>query len=223
MSRLSIIATLVVGANSVLLLAQEPPVITFFNVAPTSTLPGQAAIATLLLTGATTATVNGLAASCAGGQCGGTFLFYPTATTTYVLDANGAGGNLSASQEVEVGEYQSNPPPQPAGLQVTWQGACWLAHYPKTLCDGACQGMSFDLTVPPPVSQLPVEATLYVGNTKCAPGEEDNLNDTGTLTSSGGWTFWFTHHPNVKNSSAIWTVGNQSSGCVSYAKAPECP
>ncbi len=199
------------------------PVITFFNVAPTSMLPGQAAIGTFSVTGATSATLNGIIGRCNAGVCGGTVLFDPTSTTNYVLQASGLGGNVSASQTVQVGKYLPNPPPVPAGLQVTWQGACWLKNYPKSFCNGACQGMSFSLNIPTPPAQLPLEATLYVNSTTCNPSSQDNLNDLGTLTGSGGWIFWFTHHPNLKNSSAIWTIGNQSSGCVSYAKAPNCP
>jgi hypothetical protein len=238
MSRLHVIAALILLEDCGLLLAQRPiavtgpeksaaslvasPVINFFDVAPTSSLPGQAVIGTLLITGATSATLNGVDANCSGGQCGGTFLFYPGSTTDYVLEASGVGGNLSASQSVEVGKYQKNPSPQPSGLQVTWQGACWLEGYPKSVCNGACQGMSFSVNVPPPLSGLPLEATLYLDSTECAPSDQDNLNDLGTVTGSGSWIYWFTHHPNVKNSSAIWTFGNQSSGCVSYAKAPKC-
>jgi hypothetical protein len=200
-----------------------PPVINFFNVAPASTLPGQAAIATLSIAGVTSATVNGVLANCVNGSCGGTFLFYPGSTTTYVVTANGPGGPITASQQVEVGSYKPNPPPEPVGLQVTWRGACWIAHYPKALCNGACQGMSFDVNIPTPPAALPLEATLYIGTTTCNPSSPDNLNDTGALTGSGGWIYWFTHHPNLKNSSAIWTIGNQSSGCVSYANVRACP
>jgi hypothetical protein len=197
-----------------------PPVVTFFNVAPTATLSGQAAIGTVSVAGATSATVNGLEASCISSVCTGTFMFYPTSTTDYVLQASGLGGNTTASQEVEVGQYQSNPPPQPAGLQVTWGGACWLKGYPKSYCNGACQGMSFTVNTPTP---LPLEATLYLGTPTCNPAMQDNLNDDGTLTGSGGWIWWFIHHPNQIHTSAIWTIGNQSSGCVNYAKAPACP
>lgn len=199
------------------------PVINFFDVAPAATLPGQAAIGTLSVSGATSATLNGIIANCSNGQCAGTVLFYPRSTTTYVLQASGAGGNVSASQQVEVGQYQPNPLSLPTGLQVTWQGACWLTHYPVSFCNGACQGMAFDVNIPTPPSALPLEATLYMGTTKCNPASQDNMNDLGTLTSSGGWIFWFTHHPNRKYTSAIWTIGNQSSGCVNYATAPACP
>ncbi len=198
------------------------PVINFFSVAPASTLPGQATIATFSITGATSAKVGGVAADCSNGECAGTVLFNPAFTTNYVLEASGAGGDVSSSQTVEVGQYQPNPPPEPAGLQVTWQGACWLKHYPKALCNGACQGMAFSVTIPTPPSQLPLEATLYSGSTTCNPARQDNLNDIGTLTGSGGWIFWVIHHPNKGDTSAIWTIGNQSSGCVSYAEAPDC-
>jgi len=202
--------------------ATGAPVINFFSVAPTSTLPGQATIGTLSVSGATTATINGVSASCSNGECAGTIQFYPTSTTNYVLEATGAGGNVSASQEVEVGRYEPNPPPVPTGLQVTWQGACWLRDYPKRYCNGACQGMTLSVNIPTPPSQLPLEATLYLGTTTCNPDQQDNFNDTGFLTGSGGWIFWFTHHPSQRNTSAIWTIGNQSSGCVSYANAPSC-
>jgi hypothetical protein len=199
------------------------PVINFFNVAPTSTLPGQTTIGTFSVSGATSATVNGAVANCSDGECVGTILFDPASTTNYVLEASGSGGNVSASQEVEVGQYQPNPPPVPTGLQVTWQGACWLRHYPKSYCNGACQGMAFNVSIPTPPTDLPLEATLYIGTRTCNPDQQDNLNDLGTLTGSGGWIFWFTHHPDRENTSAIWTIGNQSSGCVSYAKASDCP
>ncbi|HUE01336.1 MAG TPA: hypothetical protein VMR62_17315 [Bryobacteraceae bacterium] len=199
------------------------PVINYFNVAPASTLPGQAAIATISVSNVTAATINGIIASCSGGICAGTMLFYPGSTTNYVLDATGTGGNMSASQQVEVGKYQRNPAASPTGLQVTWNGACWLKGYPKSFCNGACQGMDFTVAIPNPPSQLPLEGTLYLGSTTCNPSEQDNLNDFGSPTGSGGWIFWFTHHPNRKKSSAIWTFGNQSSGCVSYANAPDCP
>jgi len=194
------------------------PLITYFNVAPASTLPGQAAIGTFLVTGATSATLNGIIGNCVNGSCGGTVIFDPTVTTNYVLDATGAGGNTTASQQVEVGQYLPNPPPDPAGLQVTWQNACWYKGRKASF-----QGMAFDLNVPAPPVALPLEATLYLNSTICNPSSQDNLNDTGTLTGSGSWIFWFIHHPNKKNTSAIWTIGNQSSGCVSYANAPKCP
>jgi len=199
-----------------------PPVIDYFDMAPTSSLPGQAVIGTFLISGATFATLNGIRATCMNGQCGATIVFKPSSTTEYVLQATGAGGNINVSQQVEVGQYKPNPPAVPAGLAVTWQGACWLKGYPKVYCDGACQGMAFNVNVPDPPSQLPLEATLYLGTTTCNPTSQDNLNDLGTLTGSGGWIFWFIHHPDRRNSSAIWTIGNQSSGCVSYARAPVC-
>jgi hypothetical protein len=202
--------------------ATKETTITYFNVAPTSALPGQAVIGTVLISGATSATVNGIEANCSNGQCGGTFMFNPTSTTKYVLKATGPGGKTRASQTVEVGSYLANPTPLPKGLEVNWQGACWLKNYPKSVCNGACQGMAFSVNVPNPPSALPLEATLYLNSQTCNPASQDNLNDYGTPTGSGGWLFWFIHHPNLTNSSAIWTIGNQSSGCVSYAKAPAC-
>lgn len=217
-----LIAVTITLLGACLRLAAQQPVINFFSVAPTSTLPGQAAIATFSVSGATSATIGGVSLDCSNGVCAGTIIFTPTYTTNYVLEASGAGGTVSDSQEVEVGEYEPNPPPVPAGLQVTWQGACWLRDYPKSVCDGACQGMAFSVNVPSPPSSLPLEATLYLRTTTCNPADQDNLNDLGTLTGTGGWIFWFIHHPSKAETSAIWTIGNQSSGCVSYYDAPTC-
>jgi hypothetical protein len=44
------------------------------------------------------------------------------------------------------------------------------------------------------------------------------------MTFGGGssWLYWFIHWPDTPNVSAVWTMGNQSSGCVNYRTAPAC-
>lgn len=168
--KLELLAVLSAGLMPLLAQSSDPadsaPVVNYFYVAPASAMPGQAAIATLSVSNATSATVNGMEAFCNNGTCTTNITFYPTITTTYVLQASGAGGSASASQQVEVGHYQPNPTPSPAGLQVTWQGACWMKHCSK---QGACQGMAFSVNVPKPPASLPLEATLYLGSTTCNP------------------------------------------------------
>jgi hypothetical protein len=110
----------------------------------------------------------------------------------------------------------------PSGVTVTWQSPCW---YPCGSNDRTCQpgqlfqAMPFSLQTPSPI---PLEATLYYNRT-CDPSDgTDNLNDTGGTVGSGGWLYWFIHHPNQVPSSAVWWLGHSSSGCVDYTNAPHC-
>ena len=198
------------------------PVIDYFNVAPAGILADQVAILTMSVSGATSISVT--QSPCSPGDCivssgeaKATYLLNPTVTTTYTLIATNAGGTVSAKQTVEAGKYNNHPTPVPTGLKVTWGGACWFK-----LDDEEYQGISFDFQGGP-AGGLPIEATLYLGSTTCNGDDgTDNLNDYQTAVPPGGWIFWFTHHPNITGSSAIWTLGNQSSGCVSYEDAPAC-
>jgi hypothetical protein len=199
------------------------PVINYFNVAPAGILPGQAAILTMSVTGATNIKLTfdpctPPDCTIGNGQAVATVLLNPAVTTTYVVKASNASGTVIASQKVEVGEYDNNPPPVPAGLKVTWGGACWYDY------DGVQdQAMLITAKIPKPPGALPIEATLYYGSTTCnADGGTDNLNDLQTVIYSGSYYFFFINHPNITGSSAIWTLGNQSSGCVSYEEAPTC-
>jgi hypothetical protein len=118
------------------------------------------------------------------------------------------------------GAVQVTPPgtidaSSPPGLKVTWQQACWYVD-PQ---GNRYQAMAFQLTSPTPV---PLEGTLLF-TTNCDESQgTDNLNDTGGTTPSGNWEFWFIHHPNETNTSAIWSLGDETSGCVDYANAPDC-
>jgi hypothetical protein len=201
----------------------EKPVINYFNVAPAGILPNQTAILTMSVSGATSIKVTFSPCTppdctVGDGQAIETVLLNPAVTTVYTVKASNASGSVMASQRVEVGEYDNSPPPVPKGLKVTWGGACWYDY------DGEQdQAMLITAKIPNPPGGLPIEATLYYGSTTCDPaGGVDNLNDLQTLIYSGSYYFFFINHPNITGSSAIWTLGNQSSGCVSYEEAPAC-
>jgi hypothetical protein len=100
------------------------------------------------------------------------------------------------------------------GITVTWQGGCWYSYQGHKY-----QAMRFQLETPNPI---PLEGTLFFTTTCDASQGTDNLNDTGGTTGSGGWLYWFIHHPDEYNTSATWSLGNLSSGCVNYATAPDC-
>jgi hypothetical protein len=65
--------------------------------------------------------------------------------------------------------------------------------------------------------------TLYFGAT-CNPNQwADQFGFGNPLALSGfGYTFWFSDFGDQLNTSAIWTVGNQTSQCVDYSSAPDC-
>ncbi len=99
-------------------------------------------------------------------------------------------------------------------LSVTWQGGCWYSDQGHKY-----QAMRFTLQTSAPI---PLEGTLFF-TTTCDPSQgTDNLNDTGSTINSGSWTFWFIHHPDEFNTSATWSLGNLSSGCIDYSTAPDC-
>jgi hypothetical protein len=113
----------------------------------------------------------------------------------------------------------------PSGVTVTWGTACWWV-CPQNPGGLDCtpgqkfQAMPFQLSTSAPI---PLEGTLYLGKV-CDPGAglADNLNDTGGTVGSGGWLYWFIHHPDTTPSSAVWWLGHSSSGCVDYTNAPDC-
>ena len=211
------------GAQEIKSAKVAKPVVHYFDVAPAGILANQVTILTMNVTGATTVMVT--ASPCTPPDCtvnygypSGTFLLNPSVTTTYTLKATNSGGTVWAMQKVVVGKYINKPPPIPPGLHVTWGGACWYEWKGQEY-----QAMPFDSQIPTPPGGLPIEGTLYWGSTDCnGLTGTDNLNDFQTLVGSGGLTVFFTNFPNTTGSSAIWTLGNQSSGCVNYELAPKC-
>jgi hypothetical protein len=63
-------------------------------------------------------------------------------------------------------------------------------------------------------------------NSGCNPSQwTDQMNDVGTPMTFGagsGYIFYFIHRANIPGVSAVWTMGNQTSGCVNYSTAPAC-
>ncbi len=70
-----------------------------------------------------------------------------------------------------------------------------------------------------------LQSQMFYGS-NCSPTQwTDQLNDVGqtmTFGAGSGYLFWFIHRPDTPGVSAVWTMGNQSSGCVNYSTAPAC-
>lgn len=63
-------------------------------------------------------------------------------------------------------------------------------------------------------------------NSNCNPTQwTDQLNDVGsqmTFGAGSSYLYWFIHRADMPDVSAVWTMGNQSSGCVNYNSVPAC-
>ena len=103
-----------------------------------------------------------------------------------------------------------------SGTAINWQACIYTRNgqryqamkiYPQATVTGVLQSQMFN-------------------NSGCNPTQwTDQLNDYGTSMTFGagsGYIFFFIHRPNIPGVSAVWTMGNQSSGCVNYNTAPAC-
>lgn len=129
-------------------------------------------------------------------------------------DSTNIAGTASVTFSVSTSSTVCGSKPSGSGSVKSWH-AC-MRH-----ADGhEYQAMEFSLS---PGGTLPFNATLYTG-LGCNTNNWLDQFGFGTPVSFGGftYTFWFEHHPDLPNSSVIWTVGNQNSGCVNYNNVPPC-
>jgi hypothetical protein len=101
-----------------------------------------------------------------------------------------------------------------SGVVTSWQGCM------ESVNGTNRQAIDFTLTE---AATLPFNATLYFG-ANCSPSNWADQFGFGQDISFGGFSyiFWFRDFPNQPNTSAIWTVGKQSSGCINYGAVPAC-
>lgn len=103
-----------------------------------------------------------------------------------------------------------------SGITVAW-GACMRTQ----------NGQQYQaIRISPQQSITGVLQSQMFFNSNCDPTQwTDQLNDVGapmTLGSGSSFLFWFIHRANTPGVSAVWTMGNQTSGCVNYSSAPPC-
>lgn len=70
-----------------------------------------------------------------------------------------------------------------------------------------------------------LQSQMFYGS-NCNPTQwTDQMNDVGrsmTFGAGSSWLYWFIHRPDMPDVSAVWTMGDQTSGCVNYSTAPPC-
>ena len=101
-----------------------------------------------------------------------------------------------------------------SGVVASWQGCL------RSVNGQTHQAMDFTLSEG---ATLPFNATLYFG-ANCSPNNWADQFGFGQDIPFGGFSYiyWFRDFPNQPNTSAIWTVGKQSSGCINYTAVPAC-
>ena len=70
-----------------------------------------------------------------------------------------------------------------------------------------------------------LQSQMFWGSNCNATQWTDQLNDVGapmTFGAGSSYLYWFIHRADMPNVSAVWTMGNQSSGCVNYSAVPAC-
>jgi hypothetical protein len=103
-----------------------------------------------------------------------------------------------------------------SGLAVTWHA-----------CIETRNGQQYQaMQISPKETLTGVLQSQMFWNSNCNPTQwTDQLNDIGepmTFGAGSSFLYWFIHRPDMPNVSAVWTMGNQSSGCVNYNAAPTC-
>lgn len=131
----------------------------------------------------------------------------------------------SGAHSIKVVAYDDSFTPSTATVPVTASASgvtvAWKA------CIYTTGGQQYQAMQISPSQQLTgvLQSQMFTGS-NCNPNQwTDQLNDVGSSMSFGAgssYTYWFIHRPDMPNVSAVWTMGNQSSGCVNYASAPAC-
>jgi hypothetical protein len=130
------------------------------------------------------------------------------ATGTYSLKATATDGKTSANATLTLKVTSAD-----AG--ATFLG-CWYQQNGNRY-----QGVQVSVATP---GTYAFDADLYNGTTCNANDQADEFG-FGQEIKFGGfdYIFWFTDFKNQSNMSALWHVGKDTSACVNYEVAPDCP
>jgi len=131
------------------------------------------------------------------------------ATATYAVTITATGGGITHTATLNVTVTSAN-----VNVVKSFRG-CMLNQNGHRY-----QAVQFSVIT---AGTYPFNATLYYGAT-CNPNQWADQIGFGNPISFGGfgYTFWFIHFFDEPNTSAIWTVGNQSSQCFDYSTVPDC-
>jgi hypothetical protein len=132
------------------------------------------------------------------------------AAGSYPITISAAGGGVTHSTVLTLSITSTAT----SGAAVSLAGCIWKQN------GHSYQAVRVTLNQP---STLPLDANLYRGTT-CDPSQWVDHVGFGTPVAmpATGYTWWFIHYPDQPDTSAIWKIGDQSSGCIAYATVPDC-
>jgi len=108
----------------------------------------------------------------------------------------------------------TKPPPPPVGPVSSFRGC--------TYNQVGLNYQAVDFTLTEAIT-LPFDAKLYYGPGCSATQLADEFGFGQKISFDPiSYIFWFNDYADDPDTSAIWTVGSQSSGCVNYTSAPPC-
>jgi hypothetical protein len=131
-----------------------------------------------------------------------------TALGTHSISVKASDGKITSSATLTLKISSSDP-------GATFQG-CWYQQGGSRY-----QGVLVSVANP---GTYTFDADLYYGTT-CDPDDQADEFGFGQELKFGGfdYIFWFDAFKNQSDMSALWHVGKDTSACVNYETAPDCP
>jgi hypothetical protein len=129
-------------------------------------------------------------------------------------DSAGVTGASKISFTITASTAVCGPKPPPSG-PVAFVRGCDYSQIGYTY-----EAVSFTVTE---AITLPFDAKLYYGPGCVSTELADEFGFSQKLSfDADSYIFWFGEFPDNPNTSAIWTIGSQSSGCINYSSVPAC-
>jgi hypothetical protein len=131
-------------------------------------------------------------------------------------DSAGVTGSAKISFTITASTAVCGPklPPPPTGPVVSIRG-CGYKQVGYTY-----EAVSF--TIPEAIT-LSFDAKLYYGPGCISTEQADEFGFEQKLSfDADSYIFWFGDFPDNPDTSAVWTIGGKSSGCINYTSVPPC-
>lgn len=136
--------------------------------------------------------------------------------TVEAYDSAGVSGSAKINLAVTASTSVCGPktPPPPSGPVVSVRG-----------CKNSEAGVSYEavsFTVTKAIT-LAFDGKLFYGPGCISTELADEIGSGQKLSfDADSYIFWFGDFPDNPDTSAIWTIGTTSSGCINYASVPAC-
>jgi hypothetical protein len=139
----------------------------------------------------------------------------PYTLTVEANDSAGVSGAAKSIFTVTDSPAVCGTKPPPAGGPVVSVRGCGYSQVGFTY-----EAVSFTVTK---AITLPFDGKLFYGPGCVSTELADEIGMGQDLSfDADSYIFWFGEFPDNPNTSGIWTIGTQSSGCINYSAVPAC-